>query len=63
MSKSHAQILADIAKQVVQQHREEYPLMYNKTWTQEDASAEQARWLEQELDPSWDYRLPEEYRG
>jgi hypothetical protein len=99
MSKTHAEILADIAKQVVAEHRKvhvgdwiaeeryddmaytlyptgattdpdrgnvpvpEYPPMYNKTWTQEDASAEQARWLEQELDPSWNYTLPERYQG
>lgn len=83
MSKSHAEILAGIAAQVVEQHRK-YTLTRGGFTTEQDKgnvpvpdSTPVCAWCNglghtaetgskgicPPVDPSWDWTLPEEYRG
>jgi hypothetical protein len=67
MTKSHAQILADIAAKVVRQYRScPYPgcMHYGKPVRHaHEAGTQPAGIFGPPIHDSWDYVLPEEYQG
>lgn len=64
MSKTHAEILADIAKQVVDQHRQgrDAPVVCAWCKTLGHTVKQGTKGTCPPVDPSWDYMLPEVYR-
>ena len=59
--KSHAEILADIAKQVVEEHRRN--IRYRVRPKPHNLPRKLNVPIPAPIDPSWDYTLPEEYQG